>query len=158
MKVLVSLCVAAFMSLLLFAQTPATVPRIWDDQALADWATPIAALNLRPSHYSSAEYYSVPGENLRTYPLYPPDKEPPGYWEELQKKKPEPLVDVSKIRSAADWVAAGAPGTCTTTRNSSTGYARARAPADARAAAESACAAGDSRSGARPGKSASGIH
>jgi hypothetical protein len=29
------------------------------------------------------------------------------YWEELNKKKPEPLVDVSKIRSTEDWTAAG---------------------------------------------------
>ena len=91
----------------LVAQPPAAVPRIWDDAALADWATPVAGLNVRPAHYSGAEYYSVPGENVRTYPIYPPDKEPPGYWDELKKKKPEPLVDVSKIRSAADWIAAG---------------------------------------------------
>ena len=91
----------------LVAQAPTEVPRIWDDTALAEWATPVAGLNVRPSHYSSAEYYAVPGDNLRTYPLYPPDKEPTGYWEELNKKKPEPLVDVSKIRSAQDWIAAG---------------------------------------------------
>jgi hypothetical protein len=89
------------------AQAPPAVPRIWDDAALADWATPVAGLNLRPTHYSSAEYYSVPGDNLRTYPVYSPDDEPPGYWEELQKKKPEPLVDSSKIRSTQDWIAAG---------------------------------------------------
>jgi len=97
---------AAFSSMLV-AQAPTEVPRIWDDAALADWATPVAGLNVRPSHYSSAEYYSVPGENLRTYPIYHPDAEPPGYWEELNKKKPEPLVDVSKIRSTEDWIAAG---------------------------------------------------
>ena len=91
----------------LVAQAPTAVPRIWDDTALADWATPVAGLNVRPSHYSSAEYYAVPGDNLRTYPLYPPDKEPPGYWEELNKKKPDPLVDVKKIRGAQDWIAAG---------------------------------------------------
>ena len=91
----------------LVAQPRAPVPRIWDDAALADWATPVAGLNIRPAHYSAKEYYSVPGENVRTYPIYPPGKEPPGYWEELQKKKPEPLVDVSKIRTRADWIAAG---------------------------------------------------
>ncbi len=89
------------------AQAPTEIPRIWDDTALADWATPVAGLNVRPSHYSSAEYYSVPGENLRTYPVYHPDSEPPGYWEELNKKKPEPLVDVSEIRSTQGWIAAG---------------------------------------------------
>jgi hypothetical protein len=88
-------------------QSPAQAPRIWDDAALADWATPIAALNVRPAHYSAAEYYSVPGDNLRTYPVYHPDNEPPGYWEELQKKKPEPLVDLSTIRTREDWIAAG---------------------------------------------------
>ena len=98
---LASLCVA------IIAQAPVQPPRIWDDRQLADWATPIAALNLRPSHYTSAEYYGVPADNLRTYPVYHPDSEPPGYWEELQKKKPEPLVDITKIRTREDWMAAG---------------------------------------------------
>ena len=97
---------AAF-SAALVARAQTHIPRIWDDAALADWATPVAGLNVRPSHYSSAEYYSVPGDNLRTYPIYHPDAEPAGYWEELNKKKPEPLVDVSKIRSTADLIAAG---------------------------------------------------
>jgi len=89
-----------------FAQTT-RVPRIWNDADLADWATPIAGLNVRPAHYSEAEYYAVPADNLKTYPVYHPDAEPPGYWEDLQKRKPEPMVDVSKIRSTADWIAAG---------------------------------------------------
>lgn len=33
-----------------FAQSPMQPPRIWDDRELEDWATPIAALNLRPTH------------------------------------------------------------------------------------------------------------
>ena len=106
-RAVLQLGLLAALSVALPAQAPTVAPRIWDDAALVDWATPVATLNVRPSHYSSAEYYSVPGENLRTYPVYPPDREPPGYWEELQKKKPEPLVDVSRIRSAAEWVAAG---------------------------------------------------
>jgi hypothetical protein len=103
----VRLALLAAFSVALAAQAPPAIPRIWDDAALADWATPVAGLNVRPSHYSSAEYYSVPGDNLRTYPIYFPDAEPAGYWEELNKKKPEPLVDVSKIRSTADLIAAG---------------------------------------------------
>ena len=97
----------AALSVTLPAQAPIVPPRIWDDAALAEWATPVATLNLRPAHYSSSEYYSAPAYNLRTYPVYHPDREPPGYWEELQKKKPEPLVDVSKIRTRQDWIAAG---------------------------------------------------
>jgi len=83
------------------------VPRIWDDKALEEWATPIAALGIRPGHFTSAEYYAVPGENLRTYPVYRPDREPPGYWEWLQKQKPQPLVDAAKLRTRDDWVKAG---------------------------------------------------
>lgn len=26
------------------------IPRVWDDAALADWATPVAGLNVRPTH------------------------------------------------------------------------------------------------------------
>ena len=100
------LCALVALWTTLIAQS-VTVPRIWDDAALADWATPVAGLNVRPSNYSAAEYYAVPGDNLKTYPVYPPDKEPPGYWEWLQQQKPEPLVDVTRIRSTQDWIEAG---------------------------------------------------
>src|SRR6476659_1564244 len=92
-------------SLLLSAQTKA--PKIWDYRALEDWATPIAALGVRPGHYTAAEYYAVPGDNLKTYPVYRPDREPPGYWEWLQKQKPQPLVDASKIRTREEWIRVG---------------------------------------------------
>jgi hypothetical protein len=83
------------------------VPKIWDDKALEDWATPIAALGVRPGHFTSAEYYAAPGDNLKTYPVYFPDREPPEYWEWLQKQKPQPLIDVSKLHTREDWVRAG---------------------------------------------------
>ena len=89
------------------ANTQTRAPRIWDDRSLADWATPVASLNLRPAHFSAAEYYAAREDNYRTYPVYHPDSEPAGYWDDLQKRKPEPLVDVTKINSNADWIAAG---------------------------------------------------
>jgi hypothetical protein len=94
---------------LLLVVAAQTVPaqKIWTDAALAEWATPVATLNIRPAHLSQTEYYGIAGDNLRTYPVYHPDAEPPGYWEELKKKKPEPLVDVSSIRTRDDWIAAG---------------------------------------------------
>jgi len=96
--------------LLAFGATSLTgsgVPKIWDQRALEDWATPIAALNVRPANYTAAEYYAVAADNLRTYPVYRPDKEPPGYWESLQHKRPEPLVDASLLHTPADWIASG---------------------------------------------------
>ena len=96
------------LALSVIAKTETRVPKIWDDER---WRTGRRHwlrsrfdrhITLRPSTYS------VPADNLRTYPVYPPDKEPAGYWEALQKKKPEPLVDLSKIRTKQDWIAAGA--------------------------------------------------
>ena len=86
------------------------VPKTWDDRALADWATPVAGLNVRPGHFSDCEYYAAPVENLRRYPVYAPDREPAGYWESLQKKKPEPLIDPGMTRTDADW--GGMAGAC----------------------------------------------
>ena len=82
-------------------------PKIWDDAKLADWAMPVAGLEVRPAHYSSAEYYAVPGDNLKTYPFYPVNREPSGYWEWLQRQKPEPIVDAEKIQTKDEWIAAG---------------------------------------------------
>ena len=66
------------------------IPKVWDEAALADWATPVAGLNARPTHISAKEYYSFRVENLRTYPFYIPGREPPGYREMLRRVGPEP--------------------------------------------------------------------
>ena len=62
-------------ALALSAQTT-KAPKIWDDQALEDWATPIAAIGVRPGHFTSEEYYAAPADNTKTYPVYRPDREP----------------------------------------------------------------------------------
>jgi hypothetical protein len=82
-------------------------PRFWNDHDLADWATPVAGLNVRPGHFSEKEYYSAPaGELVRTYPVYFPGREPAGYWEMLRQAKPEPLLTPG-ARTTADWVKQG---------------------------------------------------
>jgi hypothetical protein len=87
--------------------TPIEALRVWNDHDLADWATPLAALNVRPGHYSESEYYAAPvGEFVRTYPVYFPGREPAGYWEMLQHAKPEPLITPG-ARATADWVKEG---------------------------------------------------
>jgi mono/diheme cytochrome c family protein len=106
-RIAAALLVMALASFVAFAADALRAPRIWDDAALAEWATPVAGLNVRPAVYSSAEYYAVPADNLRTYPVYLPDREPPGYWEWLKKQKPEPLVDPANLRTPSDWIAAG---------------------------------------------------
>ena len=83
------------------------IPRVWDDAALAEWATPLAGLNLRPTHMSSSEYYATPVDNLKTYPVYAPDREPAGYWEMLRKVGPTPLLQPEALTNDSEWVAAG---------------------------------------------------
>src|SRR6266566_1674875 len=40
------------------AVTP--IRKTWDAIALADWATPVVGLNVRPGHFSKDEYYRAP--------------------------------------------------------------------------------------------------
>jgi hypothetical protein len=91
----------------LFGQPKIPAPRIWNDRDLAEWATPVAALETRPGHLSEKEYYAVPvGEWVRSYPVYFPGREPAGYWQMLQAKKPEPLIETA-ARTESEWIAAG---------------------------------------------------
>src|SRR5436853_591946 len=103
---ILTLLTATALSSTAFAQ-PRPIPKTWDDRALSDWAIPIAVLNVRPGHLSEKEYYAAPVDNLRSYPVYYPGREPAGYWEKLQNVGPQPLIEPEKLKSAADWIAAG---------------------------------------------------
>jgi hypothetical protein len=83
------------------------VPRVWDADALKDWATPVAALKIPPTFHTAAEYYRAPVDNLRTYPVYCPDREPAGYWRMLQSVGPLPLIEPAKLQTQRDWINAG---------------------------------------------------
>jgi hypothetical protein len=83
------------------------IPRVWDETALADWATPIAGLNVRPTNMSAKDYYAMAVENVRTYPVYFPGREPAGYWEMLQHVGPQPLIDPDTLTTDAQWIEAG---------------------------------------------------
>ena len=80
------------------------IPKVWDDAAMAEWATPVAGLNLSPKHISSREYYALKPENLRTYPVYAPGREPEGYWKRLQDIGPQPSIEPGALKSEADWI------------------------------------------------------
>jgi hypothetical protein len=83
------------------------IPRVWDESALEDWATPLAGLNERPTHMTAAEYYAIPEENLRTYPVYIPDREPVGYWDTILGAGPRELIELDRLTTESDWIAAG---------------------------------------------------
>ena len=83
------------------------IPKTWDEAAIAEWATPVAGLNVRPRHISAAEYYSLAADNLRTYPVYFPGREPDGYWDMLQQIGPKPLIEPETLKTETDWIEAG---------------------------------------------------
>jgi hypothetical protein len=85
----------------------AKAPRAWEEKALTEWATPVAGLNVRPAHIRPKDYYKLPIESLRTYPVYAPGREPEGYWQRLQKTGPKPLVEEKSSRTTQEWIAAG---------------------------------------------------
>jgi hypothetical protein len=83
------------------------IPKVWDETALAGWATPVAGLNVRPTNMAVRDYYSMAVENLRTYPVYFPGREPDGYWEMLQRVGPKPLIEPERLATDANWIEAG---------------------------------------------------
>lgn len=87
--------------------TALDIPRVWDETALAEWATPIAGLNVRPTNMSAKDYYSMAVANERTYPVYFPGREPAGYWEMLQHTGPQRLIEPETLSTDAEWIRAG---------------------------------------------------
>lgn len=83
------------------------MPKIWDEKELATWALPVAGLGVPPSFLSKKEYYALPVDNIRTYPVYHPSYEPPGYQARLQKRGPQPLITPASLTTESDWIAAG---------------------------------------------------
>lgn len=83
------------------------VPKIWDDEALATWATPLAGLGKPPSFFTAEEYYAAPVDNLRTYPVYHPKFEPPDYRAWMKHQGPKPLIDAKELSTEAEWIEAG---------------------------------------------------
>jgi hypothetical protein len=57
---------------------------------------------------SSDYYYRLQVRPIyKAYPVYAPDKEPPGYIEWLAKQEPEIVFDPTKLHTEADWIRAG---------------------------------------------------
>src|SRR5689334_12475711 len=95
----------ALLASILVAQT--RVPRVWDEKGFEGWQLPIAGQKFTAGHFTEAEYYSAPVENVRTYPVYVPDREPKGYWDFLNSIGPKPLIEPGKLKTESEWVAAG---------------------------------------------------
>lgn len=93
------------------AITP-TVPKVWDDEAMARLEIPMAHPIGSPKHVSADYYYKIPVRPIyKQYPVYAPGREPAGYMDRLKQQEPVILWnDASRrpeLRTEADWIKAG---------------------------------------------------
>ena len=87
---------------------PPAIPKTWNDEDMRTLEIPLAQAAASPVHVSSDYYYRIPARTIfKTYPVYPPDREPPGYIDQLQQRDPEVAFDASKLKSEEDWIKAG---------------------------------------------------
>ena len=99
------------------AGTRSLIPKTWDDAAMATLEVPLANPIASPKHASSDYYYKIPVRPIyKSYPIYAPGHEPPGYMDRLAQQEPEIIwgIDPSTgvehsppLKTKADWVRAG---------------------------------------------------
>ena len=99
------------------AQKPAgvykpTIPKTWDEGALASLDVPLAEARSSPEHISADEYYRLPVRPIyKSYADYDSAHEPRGYRDWLRQQEPIVLWDDGahrpKLETEADWIKAG---------------------------------------------------
>ena len=71
-----------------------TIPKTWDDAAMASLEVPLADARASAVHVPADYYYRVPVRPIyKSYPTYAPGREPPGYLEWLGGQEPVVLWD-----------------------------------------------------------------
>ena len=85
-----------------------SVPKMWNAGELASFELPLVNADRSAQHATPDYYYRLAVRPIyKSYPIYAPGHEPPGYMEWLAQQEPELAFDASKLQSDADWVAAG---------------------------------------------------
>ena len=88
------------------------IPKTWDDQAMATLEVPLANPIGSPKHAPAAYYYKIPVRPIyKSYPIYAPGHEPPGYMDWLKQQEPQIVWDdkghTPPLKTEADWIRAG---------------------------------------------------
>ncbi|MFY9607117.1 MAG: hypothetical protein WAU45_00715 [Blastocatellia bacterium] len=84
------------------------IPKTWVDSEIAVLEIPLSDPAHSPKHVSADYYYRIPGRPIyKSYPIYAPGKEPPGYFDRLSTLEPQIAFDPSKFRTEQDWIEAG---------------------------------------------------
>jgi mono/diheme cytochrome c family protein len=95
-------------ALLAVSAVAADIPRTWEKSAVDALELPLAKREFSPAHIDEAAYYRIPERVIyKSYVVYAPGREPPGYAEWLRTVEPEVAFDSSSLNSADQWVAAG---------------------------------------------------
>jgi hypothetical protein len=85
----------------------AAIPKTWDEGELEAWTLRARIPGVYPVHLPSKPYYQIPAPPIyRSYPIYHPSKEPPGYLDWLRRQEPQVVFDAAKLHTRADWEAA----------------------------------------------------
>src|SRR6266568_4632151 len=88
--------------------TSTHIPKTWDDEAVASLEVPLADPRYSPVHVNSDYYYRMPVRPIyKSYPIYAPGKEPPGYIDWLKQQQPEIVFDAASLKTESDWIRAG---------------------------------------------------
>ncbi len=88
------------------------ITKTWDDAAMATLEVPLADPIGSPKQVPASYYYKIPVRPIyKSYPVYAPGHEPPGYMEWLKQREPV-IVWGGKghkppLSTEADWVKAG---------------------------------------------------
>ena len=84
------------------------IPKTWDETELKAWTIPARESGAYTVHVAPPFYYSIPATPIyKSYPVYHPSKEPPGYLQWLRTQDPQVIFDPSRLRTEAEWIAAG---------------------------------------------------
>jgi hypothetical protein len=89
----------------------AAVPKAWDEDALATMEVPLADPKFSAKHVPAKYYYDIPVRPIyKSYTIYHPKHEPPGYLDWLKKQEPEVVWGKGKsppLKNEADWIKEG---------------------------------------------------
>jgi mono/diheme cytochrome c family protein len=84
------------------------IPRVWDPEALKDLELPPPNADFTVEHIPPEYYYSLPERTIyKTYPMYAPGREPPGYVDSLKTLEPQIILDTDTLDTDAEWIRAG---------------------------------------------------
>ena len=85
-----------------------SIPPVWDEKALLSMRLPLVVPGHEPSYFPKSYYYQLAARPIyKSYPVYRPGFEPPGYFEYLQQQTPQIAFDPAKLITQEDWIRAG---------------------------------------------------